>query len=422
MAMDKELTARLIEQTRMQSINFSPLDIGRAPSDADVDEYADVDVRGRSFRCERPKIAASGAPVPCWHCETCLRVKRAKAIRRGLAGLDKPGILALVTLTAPSFVRPEVPVHVASKDGGGRCPLCHKRHGPEYPLSGLPRDFSDVDFMNLAVFNLTIGKRLNSTLTMLRKCVPGVEYFWVKDVQSRLAGHVHLLLRLPEKEWRLKLNLDIDMKRRGKKVLPLFVGCLRDVLVPGWGPRLDIRLVGDLEEYAAVPSRSYDDMGGDLGEVSSPVVKDARKVVFYMTRAIARDGDPDCDRKTRLQPRRRYYRHLVLAAVTNSIVRNEIIPSHRCPVALHREAALKPLSWAYMGERRGNAVRRGLYEKPLRGEEKPMREPVPFNEVTRQPLRKEEGCACRRNRERTKQKGIEHFGLGSHLYGSSRGW
>lgn len=102
-----------------------------------------------------------------------------------------------------------------------------------------------------------------------------------------------------------------------------------------------------------------------------------------MTRAIARDGDPDCDRKTRLQPRRRYYRHLVLAAVTNSIARNEIIPSHRCPVALHREAALKPLSWSYMGERRGNAVRRGLYEKPLRGEEKPMREPVPFNEVTR---------------------------------------
>ena len=168
--------------------------------------------------------------------------------------------------------------------------------------------------------------------------------------------------------------------------------------------------------------RSYDDMGGDLGEVSSPVVKDARKVVFYMTRAIARDGDPDCDRKTRLQPRRRYYRHLVLAAVTNSIARNEIIPSHRCPVALHREAALKPLSWAYMGERKGNAVRRGLYEKPLRGEEKPMREPVPFNEVTRRPLRKEEGCICRRNRERTKQKGVEHFGLGSHLYGSSRGW
>lgn len=107
--MDKKLTAKLIEQIRMQSINFSPLDIGRAPSDADVDEYADVDVRGRSFRCERPKIAASGAPVPCWHCETCLRVKRAKAIRRGLAGLDKPGIFVLVTLTAPPASQMTVP-------------------------------------------------------------------------------------------------------------------------------------------------------------------------------------------------------------------------------------------------------------------------------------------------------------------------
>lgn len=420
--MDKELTAKLIEQTRMQGVDFRPLGGGRAASDAEFDECADVGVGGRSFRCERPKVAASGALVPCWHCEACLRVKRAKAIRRGLAGLDKPGIFVLVTLTAPSFVRPGVPVHVASKDGGGRCPLCHKRHGPEYQLSGLPGDFSDVDFMNLAVFNLTVGKRLNSTLTMLRKRVPGAEYFWVKDVQSRLAGHVHLLLRLPEEEWLLKLKLDIDMKRRGKKVLPRFVEGLRDALAPGWGPRLDIRLVGDLDEYADVLGRSYDDMGDDLGEVSSPVIKDARKVVFYMTRAVMRDGDPDCDRGDGVGRRRRFYRHLVLAAVTNSIARNEIIPSHRCPVASHREAALRPLSWPYMGEKKGNAVRRGLYEEPLRGEEKPMREPVPFNEVTRQPLRREEGCVCRRNRERTKQKGIEHFGLGSHLYGSSRGW
>lgn len=422
MAMDKELTARLIEQTRMQGVDFRPLGGGRAASDAEFDECADVGVGRRSFRCERPKVAASGAPVPCWHCEACLRVKRAKAIRRGLAGLDKPGIFVLVTLTAPSFVRPGVPVHVASKDGGGRCPLCHKRHWPEYPLSGLPGDFSDVDFMNLAVFNLTVGKRLNNTLTMLRKRVPGVEYFWVKDVQSRLAGHVHLLLRLPEEEWLLKLRLDIDMKRRGKRVLPLFVGGLRDALAPGWGPRLDIRLVGDLDEYADVLGRSYGDTGGDLGEVSSPVIKDARRVIFYMTRAVMRDGDPDCERGDGVGRRRRFYRHLVLAAVTNSIARNEIIPSHRCPVASHREAALRPLSWSYMGEKKGNAVRRGLYEEPPRGGEKPMREPVPFNEVTRQPLRKEEDCACRRNRERTKQKGIEHFGLGSHLYGSSRGW
>lgn len=420
--MDKELTARLIEQTRMQGIDFRPLGGGRSSSDAEIGECADVGVGGRSFRCERPKVAASGALVPCWHCEPCLRVKRAKAIRRGLAGLDKPGIFVLVTLTAPSFVRPGVPVHVASKDGGGRCPLCHKRHGAEYPLSGLPRDFSDVDFMNLAAFNLTVGKRLNSTLTMLRKRVPGVEYFWVKDVQSRLAGHVHLLLRLPEEEWLLKLRLDIDMKRRGKKVLPRFVEGLRDALAPGWGPRLDIRLVGDLGEYADVLGRSYGDMGDDLGEVSSPVIKDARRVVFYMTRAVARDGDPDCDRGDGVGRRRRFYRHLVLAAVANSIARNEIIPSHRCPVASHREAALRPLSWSYMGERKGNAVRRGLYEEPSRGEEKPMREPVPFNEVTRRPLRREEGCVCRRNRERTKQKGIEHFGLGSHLYGNSRGW
>lgn len=420
--MDKELTAKLIEQTRMQDIDFRPLGGSRSSSDAEIDECADVGVVGRSFRCERPKVAASGALVPCWHCEPCLRVKRAKAIRRGLAGLDKPGIFVLVTLTAPSFVRPGVPVHVASKDGGGRCPLCHKRHGPEYPLSGLPGDFSDVDFMNLAVFNLTVGKRLNGTLTMLRKRVPGVEYFWVKDVQSRLAGHVHLLLRLPEEEWLLKLKLDIDMKRRGKKVLPRFVEGLRDALALGWGPRLDIRLVGDLDEYADVLGRSYDDMGDDLGEVSSPVIKDARRVIFYMTRAVMRDGDPDCDRGDGVGRRRRFYRHLVLAAVTNSIARNEIIPSHRCPVASHREAALRPLSWSYMGEKKGNAVRRGLYEEPLRGGEKPMREPVPFNEVTRQPLRREEGCICRRNRERTKQKGIEHFGLGSHLYGSSRGW
>lgn len=58
---------------------------------------------------------------------------------------------------------------------------------------------------------------------------------YVKDLQARLAAHVHMLIRLPEETWRVKLDLDRSVHMRGKRVESCFVECLRGTLAPGGG-------------------------------------------------------------------------------------------------------------------------------------------------------------------------------------------
>lgn len=350
--MDKDLVQKLIEQTRNQ--------VAASPAAGDTTAVACSGCRESArpweWRCTTPHFTPDGRQTPCGHCPACLRRKRYRFVRKGEAGLGKPGIYVFVTLTAPGFVRPGVPVHVAPKEGEARrrCPACRKYHEPGFALSGLPMDFGNVDFMGLALFNLSLSDRLNVMLTRMRKEMPGAAVLYVKDLQARLAAHVHMLIRLPEETWRVKLDLDRSMHMRGKRVESCFVECLRGTLAPGWGPRMDIQLVGDLDEYAGMIVRHDETEDEAKRDVTVPVIEDARKIVWYMSRAILRDGVPECDHTDTRSPRRQYYRHLLLKAIEVSPAWNEVVPSHLCPVLEHRWAALHPLDWPYMGEARGN--------------------------------------------------------------------
>lgn len=418
-AMDKDLVQKLIEQTRNQ--------VAASPAAGDTTAVACSGCREPArpweWRCENPHFTPDGRQTPCGHCPACLRRKRYRFVRKGEAGLGKPGIYVFVTLTAPGFVRPGVPVHVAPKEGEARrrCPACGKYHEPGFALSGLPMDFGNVDFMGLALFNLSLSDRLNATLTRLRREIPGAAVLYVKDLQARLAAHVHMLIRLPEETWRVKLDLDRSMHMRGKRVESCFVECLRGTLAPGWGPRMDIQLVGDLDEYAGMIVRHDETEDEAKRDVTVPVIEDARKIVWYMSRAILRDGVPECDHTDTRSPRRQYYRHLLLKAIEVSPAWNEVVPSHLCSVLEHRWAALHPLDWPYMGEARGNAIRRCLYDRKTGGA-KPFREPMGFDKATQPLLERAEGCACRKNREHVKRRGCERFGIGTHLQGSTRNW
>lgn len=110
-----------------------------------------------------------------------------------------------------------------------------------------------------------------------------------------------------------------------------------------------------------------------------------------------------------------------MKAIEVSPAWNEVVPSHLCPVPEHRWAALHPLDWPYMGEARGNAIRRCLYDRKTGGA-KPFREPMGFDKATQPLLERAEGCACRKNREHVKRRGRERFGIGTHLQGSTRNW
>ncbi|WP_368090793.1 replication initiator [Bifidobacterium bifidum] len=278
--MDKDLVQKLIEQTRNQ--------VAASPAAGDTTAVACSGCRKSArpweWRCENPHFTPDGRQTPCGHCPACLRRKRYRFVRKGEAGLGKPGIYVFVTLTAPGFVRPGVPVHVAPKEGEARrrCPACGKYHEPGFALSGLPMDFGNVDFMGLALFNLSLSDRLNAMLTRMRKEMPGAAVLYVKDLQARLAAHVHMLIRLPEETWRVKLDLDRSMHMRGKRVESCFVECLRGTLAPGWGPRMDIQLVGDLDEYAGMIVRHDETEDEAKRDVTVPVIEDARKIVWYM--------------------------------------------------------------------------------------------------------------------------------------------
>lgn len=174
--MDAGLVQKLIAETTQQAANFRP---SERTGNADFVKCSTVDAgessRMHGWRCENPHFTPDGRQTPCGHCPACLRRKRYRFVRKGEVGLGKPGIYVFVTLTAPGFVRPGVPVHVAPKEGEARrrCPACGKYHEPGFALSGLPMDFGNVDFMGLALFNLSLSDRLNATLTRLRREIPG---------------------------------------------------------------------------------------------------------------------------------------------------------------------------------------------------------------------------------------------------------
>ena len=148
--MDTGLVQKLIAETTQQAADFRP---SERTGDADFAECPTVDAgdspRMHGWRCENPHVTPDGRQTPCGHCPACLRRKRHKFVRKAMEGLGEPGVYVFVTLTAPGFVRPGVPVHVAPKEGEARrrCPACGKYHEPGFSLSVLTEDFRDVDFM-----------------------------------------------------------------------------------------------------------------------------------------------------------------------------------------------------------------------------------------------------------------------------------
>lgn len=183
-------------------------------------------------RCLHPHRRSNGMKVRCGHCSGCRLRRQLDVLSIGKAGLEKSGTFVFVTLTAPSFSRPGVPVHRVGKG----CPLCGREHGEGYPLSGVPRNFDrDVNFAAMATFNVQLGGLLNATMTKLRKKYPRLAYFYTIELQSRMAAHVHLLLRFPgEKTY---VNTDNLAKLIGGTRL-------KGSLVQ-WGPVIDIQQVGD---------------------------------------------------------------------------------------------------------------------------------------------------------------------------------
>ena len=106
-------------------------------------------------------------------------------------------------------------------------------------------------------------------MTKLRKKSPRSAYFYTIELQSRMAAHVHLLLRFPDEK--TYINTDNLAKLIGGTRL-------KGSLVQ-WGPVIDIQQVGDdmNRQIVDLPANKVAPLG------------DGERLLRYMTKSI-RDG------------------------------------------------------------------------------------------------------------------------------------
>ena len=105
----------------------------------------------------------------------------------------------LLTVTLPSFAERGAPVHIGGSGHGGpprRCP-CGRVHPPHYPLSGVPLDLDRYDYAAAAAHNVAHGVLANCLFSKLRSRWRDVQFFYVFELQARLAVHLHAVLRFP---------------------------------------------------------------------------------------------------------------------------------------------------------------------------------------------------------------------------------
>ncbi|WP_293694624.1 replication initiator [uncultured Agrococcus sp.] len=103
---------------------------------------------------------------------------------------------ALVTLTAPSFGKTHRVPHRLS-DRRQRC-ACGGVHEFGSELAGEPVDPLGYDFAGTLLFNQTLGRLWNNTVTRWRRAFgKEFQYFAVTEAQKRGVMHKHVLVRYP---------------------------------------------------------------------------------------------------------------------------------------------------------------------------------------------------------------------------------
>lgn len=372
-------------------------------------------------RCLHPHRRSNGMKVRCGHCSGCRLRRQLDVLSIGKAGLEKSGTFVFVTLTAPSFSRPGVPVHRVGKG----CPLCGREHGEGYPLSGVPQNFDrDVNFAAMATFNVQLGGLLNATMTKLRKKYPRLAYFYTIELQSRMAAHVHLLLRFPDEK--TYVNTDNLAKLIGGTRL-------KGSLVQ-WGPVIDIQQVGD-------------DMNRQIVDLPANKVAplcDGERLLRYMTKSIRDglvqdvadiDGLTESERKTV-----GLYRMWVQRAVDGLPLFDEVNPSECCPVhgAIADMRFVEPFEVFRPSEkerqrkrerlRRAACLRLMMADSSYGGNADGSAKPEPRT-VAHQGKAWERGavvwserCICERIRPKVTRRHKWNYGLGARLWGGSRNW
>jgi len=136
----------------------------------------------------------------CPSCSSLYRGDIAAIARSGVydgEGRPVPGYrYFFITLSAPSFGA----IHRVPKDGDRqrrRC-RCGKTHSTtDTHLRGIPVDIRGYDYEAHIGWHIGLGRLWNSTVSAMRDLVPDLEFFAVRELQARMALHVHVIVRIP---------------------------------------------------------------------------------------------------------------------------------------------------------------------------------------------------------------------------------
>lgn len=174
--------------------------------------------------CARPVAVGNGIYVRCQSrlksvCPSCSEINRGDWAAIARSGVfDADGNLAqgfaffLLTLTAPSFGK-------VNDDGSAVDP-------------------SPYDYLGQVEWNSTTGRLWNATLDRLKRALPGMSYFAVREAQKRGALHFHVILRVPLDHTPEFAQTIADLARASSTSTPWGT-------VIEWGTQGDCRRIGD---------------------------------------------------------------------------------------------------------------------------------------------------------------------------------
>lgn len=149
---------------------------------------------GQFVRCQSRRSAV------CPSCAGLYRGDWERIARSGIYDADGPSVSGyrhfFITLSAPSFGK----VHRVPKpwDNNRRRCHCGATHRPEeVDLLGLPINLDDYDYEGQVRWHGALGRLWRSSVVAMRRRCPDAEYFAVREVQGRMALHVHAVVRVP---------------------------------------------------------------------------------------------------------------------------------------------------------------------------------------------------------------------------------
>ncbi|MEP6477911.1 MAG: replication initiator [Rhodoglobus sp.] len=253
----------------------------------------------RRSNCARPYEAQPGVFVRCQSrrsavCPSCAAQYRGdwqRLARSGMYDADAQPVKGFryffITLSAPSFGA----VHRVPKpwDKARRRCACGSTHAPsEIELRGLPVALDGYDYVGQVAWHGAVSRLWASSVDAMRRRSPSMEYFVVREVQARMALHLHAVVRVPD-------HVPVSAAAMGAAARAATAAHPATGEVVSWGQK-------GVQDREIQPRRSQEEgVSPDMSTAAARVIGYVSKALNYSLKDIvpgqdAADSDPSPER------------------------------------------------------------------------------------------------------------------------------